>query len=228
MGLFRGNSTNEASKKGTSHHKASKQQRRVDPVHIGDLGEYKVNIQLAQFPKEYRHVSDVLLANPRSGTGFSQIDHILITSYGLFVIETKNYQGSIRGKRRDRYWRVNSKFNMLNPVKQNHGHLMVVKSILAEFDTIPFVSMVSFTRRCSLNIDEDLRQIESNELVVYDLKLTDYIERKVTRLKIGAPNPPLSAHDIERIVEIISNHNISDPGIREEHNRKASELRKDD
>lgn len=63
----------------------------------GELGEYKINIQLDQFPKNYKHISDLMIKNTYSSTGYSQIDHLMLTPYGIFVIETKNYQGTIYG-----------------------------------------------------------------------------------------------------------------------------------
>ncbi|MFT4416044.1 nuclease-related domain-containing protein [Fredinandcohnia humi] len=76
---------------------------KIKPTRIGELGEYKINIQLDQFPKEWKHLSDLLIINRQSITGFSQIDHVVITNYGLFVIETKNYSGKIIGKKDNKY-----------------------------------------------------------------------------------------------------------------------------
>lgn len=65
-------------------------------VRKGELGEYKINIQLDQMPKEYKHLSDLLIPNPKARSGFSQIDHVLLTPYAIFIIETKNYAGEIK------------------------------------------------------------------------------------------------------------------------------------
>src|SRR5699024_12436766 len=68
----------------------------------GEIGEYKIDIQLSQFPKNYKFLSDVMIKNPKSVSGYSQIDHLIIMPYGIFVIETKNYQGTIYGGKKDR------------------------------------------------------------------------------------------------------------------------------
>jgi len=78
--------------------------------------------------------------------------------------------------------------------------------------------------RCKLNIDEEVRRIESDVLVVYDVNLTDYIERKLIRFKHQSATPPLSEADVLRIFELISASNIVDVKNRAEHNQKASEL----
>jgi hypothetical protein len=37
--------------------------------------------------------------------GTTQIDHILVSTFGVFVIETKNYSGWIFGQERSKKWR---------------------------------------------------------------------------------------------------------------------------
>lgn len=197
--------------------------RKVDPSHIGDLGEYKIQVQLRQFPKENKYLNDLLLVNQKSATGYSQIDHILITPYGLFVIETKNYKGRIQGKRGDKYWRVNGSFKRYNPIWQNRTHIKGLRGILTEFKDIRIVSVVSFTKRCELYVEANLRQVDADEFVVYDIKLTEFIERKLIRLKSEIPNP-MSESDIDRIFDQISSQNITDTETRNEHIQRASSL----
>ena len=72
-----------------------KQKNNQLAIRKGELGEYKIDIQLEQLPKDYLYISDLLVKNPQAKSGYSQIDHVVITTYGIFVIETKNYQGII-------------------------------------------------------------------------------------------------------------------------------------
>ena len=204
----------------------SKQQKRiVDPSRIGELGEYKIDVQLRQMPNEIRYISDVLVRNQKSRTGYSQIDHVVITPYGLFVIETKNYKGEIKGKRTDKRWNVSGRFNPYNPLRQNYGHMKILQSILSEFKDLTFVSIISFTLRCRFSVDPELRKIESNELVIYDVELSDYIERKLRRLKYEISEPVLSESDVNRVYELISKANITNPQVRTEHNRLAGGMK---
>lgn len=39
--------------------------------------------------------------------GMTQIDHIYISKFGIFVVETKNYKGWIYGKTHDKEWTKN-------------------------------------------------------------------------------------------------------------------------
>lgn len=222
LSLFKkpGKTPNAGSKLGEKKAKS-----RIEPTRIGELGEFKIDVQLRQMPREFRYISDLLLKNPKSRTGYSQIDHVLITPYCVFVIETKNYSGEIRGNRDDKYWRVNGRFNRYNPLRQNYSHVKVLEELLSKFGEMLFVSIVSFTMRCRFGVDPELRKIHSNELIVYDVELTEYVERKLTRLKVEIPAPLLSEMDIERIFEAIRGANIVDAKVRAEHNEKASGTR---
>jgi hypothetical protein len=183
----------------------------------GELGEYKIDIQLAQLPKEYKYMSDLLIKNSHAKSGYSQIDHVVITPYGLFVIETKNYQGTIYGGIDRKTWSVNGKFKMMNPFIQNYGHIQALKGLIDKrYDNL-FYSMVSFTKRCTFKVDLELRKIASNDLIVYDVELTEFLTRKVSILKIQMEKVPLSETEIADIFSRFTEANILDERIRELH-----------
>jgi hypothetical protein len=194
--------------------------KKVEAARIGELGEHKIDIQLDQLPKDCKYLSDLLISNPKSRTGYSQVDHLVITPYGLFVIETKNYNGEIKGGRSDKYWSVSNRFKMYNPLMQNYGHIKALEAHLNEFRTIRYISMISFTMRCRFSMDPELRKISSDELIVYDVELSEFIHRKVTRLKTELPTPLLTAEEIPRIYEKVRELNITDPQVRAEHIEK--------
>ncbi|KRF39888.1 nuclease-related domain-containing protein [Paenibacillus sp. Soil787] len=218
--FFRSSPKKEIEKKRTTK-KSVKPVRKIEPARIGELGEHKINIQLDQLPKDCKYLSDILIANSKSKTGYSQVDHLVITPYGLFVIETKNYNGEIKGNKNDRYWSVSNRFKMYNPFFQNYGHIKALEYILHEFKTLTFVSMISFTMRCRFSVDPELRKIHSNDLIVYDVELTEFIQRKLLRFKAESPEPKHNEIAINRIYEIIQKANIVDPIIRNEHIERA-------
>ncbi|MFF2908382.1 nuclease-related domain-containing protein [Paenibacillus sp. NPDC057934] len=191
--------------------------RSIEASRIGELGEYKINIQLDQLPKETKYISDIMIINPKSQTGYSQIDHVVISPYGLFVIETKNYNGEIKGTRSDKYWRVSNRFNMYNPLRQNYGHIKALELILQGFPGLTYISMISFTMRCRFSIDPDLRKIESNELIVYDTELSEFIDRKMNRLRQTSATPVVTTDQIQKIYDSIANANIQDAALRAAH-----------
>ncbi|MBM7602809.1 hypothetical protein JOC75_000779 [Metabacillus crassostreae] len=184
----------------------------------GEIGEYKIDIQLAQLPKGYKYLSDIMIKNGKAKSAFSQIDHIVITPYGIFVIETKNYQGTIYGGKERTTWSVNGKFKMMNPFIQNYGHIQGIKNYIETKYHDQFISVVSFTKRCTFKIDEmNYRKIGSNELIVYDVELSEYINRKVSVLKINNKESILKENDIDRIYRSLVDANIKDQSIRKQH-----------
>lgn len=195
---------------------------KVEPTRIGELGEHKINIQLDQLPKDCQHLNDLLVPNPKSRSGYSQIDHMIISPYALFVIETKNYKGEIKGTREERYWSVSNRFRLYNPLMQNYGHIKAVELLLADLMNVRYISMISFTMRCRFSIDPELRKIGSDELIVYDVELSEFIQRKISRLKIEQPSPRFTDEEVRAIKDVIASANITDPVIRAQHIEKLN------
>ncbi len=195
---------------------------KIQPTRIGELGEHKINIQLDQLPKGCKYLSDLMVVNTKSRTGYSQIDHVVITPRGLFVIETKNYNGEIKGKRAEKSWTVSNRFKMYNPFMQNYGHIQAIKSYLPSYTEVRYISLVSFTMRCRFSIDPELRQIQSDDLIVYDVELSEYITRKLLRIQAEQPDKVLSESDIQMIYDSLIEANITDLSVRAEHIEKAS------
>ena len=186
----------------------------------GELGEYKIDIQLDQLPKDCRYLSDLLVKNPKAKSGYSQIDHVVLTPYGIFIIETKNYQGTIYGGKDRKTWLVNGKYKMMNPFVQNYGHIAALKILIDKKYHPLFISMVSFTKRCTFKVDLDYRKIAANELIVYDIELSEFIQRKVSVLKLQHIEPLLSEPEITTIHHAFTQANITDSTIRKEHKHK--------
>jgi hypothetical protein len=197
--------------------KPKQKQNRVKLVRIGELGEYKINIQLDQLSKECRYLSDLLLPNPKAKTGYSQIDHVIFTPYGIFVVETKNYAGTISGDRRDSHWMVNGKFKMVNPFNQNYGHIQSIKSFLPSIKNESIISMISFTKRCTFRVNPELRKIQSNELIVYDVELSEYVMRKLNVLKLQHQKAIFSDEELLHMHNRLQEANITDLKTREKH-----------
>lgn len=84
----------------------------------------------------------------RRNDGTTQIDHILISRYGVYVIETKNYKGWIFANPRHSMWTqviFKRKFRLRNPIHQNFGHVQVVQSVLDFLPPETISSAVVFT-----------------------------------------------------------------------------------
>jgi hypothetical protein len=224
--IFKRNKSQDKKDIITSSSTSTKQTKTSEQIAVrkGEIGEYKINIQLDQLPKDYRYLSDLFVKNPKSKSGYSQIDHLVISPYGIFVIETKNYQGTIYGGKERKTWLVNGKFKMLNPFVQNYGHIQALKTFLDVKYHDLFISIVSFTKRCTFKVGLDYHEIESNELIVYDIKFTDLIVRKNASIKHLNQKPKLNEDDIINIYNNLSTANISDLKIRENHNQILKSL----
>lgn len=121
------------------------------PKAKGARGERRVNAILSRkLPsREYRIFHDITLHTSRGAT---QIDHIVVSRFGIFVIEAKNYTGWIFGDARSRQWtqtiyRKKSRFQ--NPLHQNFKHTKAVESYLSlspqyVFSVVVFVGDAEF------------------------------------------------------------------------------------
>lgn len=110
---------------------------------------------------------------------------------------------------------------------QNVGHIKALKAFVDKKFHDHFISIVSFTKRCTLKIDLDLREISSNEIVIYDLYLTETINRKVSIAKLKHKEPLLTNSEILQVYNTFNEINIIDPKIREEHNKSINEKQSD-
>ncbi|HEQ3590655.1 TPA: NERD domain-containing protein [Vibrio harveyi] len=97
----------------------------------GAFGEFLVNRLLSKLPEsDYTLIKDVTLP---TGDGTTQVDHIVVSKYGIFVVETKNMKGWIFGSARQKQWtqkiyRHSSKFQ--NPLHQNYKHIKALETLL--------------------------------------------------------------------------------------------------
>lgn len=186
------------------------------PKNIGKFGEKRVARKLDWLSKEYITLNDILLP---TSYGTTQIDHIVVSPYGIFVIETKNYKGWIFGHEnseewkqsllgKKRFWGWSSEQHKLrNPIRQNAAHARAVKAILKEVGDYPIIPIVVFADSAELNITTP------NHIVINWCNLRSAIKSYRT--------PCISPEDIQRIVSRISSANITTEGSRESHIRNV-------
>jgi hypothetical protein len=131
----------------------------------GLIGERRVRKQLRRLPEEnYKVLNDIIL---RGKKGTSQVDHLVISPYGIFVIETKNYNGWIHGREDSEYWvqtfyKHKTKFR--NPIKQNWSHIYAIKENLPEYKDVPYYPIIVFVRKGTLknlNVTTDVIYIDA-------------------------------------------------------------------
>lgn len=166
----------------------------------GMLGEFKVNLaaQMSLDPDKYVVIPNVTLSI-RGRT--AQIDHLIISQYGVFVIETKNMRGWIYGSADDKNWTqvlYRSKKRFLNPLRQNHAHVRAVAEGLRIptskiFPLVVFVGDATFKTTMPDNVfrqDEFVRYIKSKTKKLFsrrevrDLVLRVF-ERRVVHTQVS-------------------------------------------
>lgn len=167
----------------------------------GAVGETKVSILLKLLGKDYSLLNDIMLD---TNYGTTQIDHIVVSPYGIFVIETKNYQGWILGGENSEYWTQNmygNKYQFRNPLLQNNAHVNVLRKILPYYANDNFVSIVAFSGKSTLKVN-----VSEACHVLYISKLLWFI-KKYKEVKL---NPC----QIEEICNLINDNNISSSEVK--------------
>ena len=155
----------------------------------GILGEWRVRFRLWFYlrkkaifinnfiyeDEEYRNVLDP------SYQKTVQIDHIVIGTFGVLVIETKNYAGRIYGNRTDREWtqvlkngEVKNRF--YNPILQNETHCRYVGQIVGEW--VPIRSVVVFIRNNTEYISSAGEVVNLNALKGYLRELPNLLTKE--------------------------------------------------
>ncbi len=108
------------------------------PFLKGKVGGLAVSTHVKLYLDErYILLNDVTLPDEFAGT--TQIDHILLSPFGVFVIETKNYKGWIFGGERQKVWtqKIYKKtYKFQNPVYQNYKHIKVLESVLSDISSL--------------------------------------------------------------------------------------------
>jgi len=181
----------------------------------GNVGEQIVSGEIESLigkNSEYRSLHDIIL---ETSDGTTQIDHILISPYGIFVIETKDFKGWIWGDADQKQWTQTlywnkykfvyplrqTKYKFQNPLHQNYKHVKAVQNLLnADIKTI--FSIVVFVGDSEFRTLMPYNVIELQDLIPY---LRSYTEQF------------LSAESIETYIEKLRNPGYNAPISNREH-----------
>lgn len=173
---------------------------------VGIAGEFHVKNELKKLPKKkYLVLNDVMVIN---NNVTYQIDHIVVSEFGIFVIETKQYNGCIVGNEYDKKWKQNNKFYINNPIHQNYGHVKALESIL-KLNNNKFIPIVCISSTANIKVNS-----KSYVLHIYELNKT-ILSYKETILD-----------NYNEIYKVIYNLNIVDKDKRKEHIKYVREIKK--
>lgn len=197
------------------------------PAAKGRTGEKHIAKLLEQLPPEYTVLNDVVLKTER---GTTQIDHVVISTHGIYAIETKNYGGDIYGNDQLQDWKqiyVNdvtyrrswktyiyvTKNLFYNPVKQALGHVYAIRALLSDYPHLPIVPIVVFFSRANLS------RVYTNHVVIYDGDLLPAITKQQSIY--------LSDEGLSRVIDILTTNNIREQVSNRQHVRNIRRMHQD-
>lgn len=164
---------------------------------------------LSKLPEEeYRVINNLLI---KQGNKTTQIDHVVVSEYRIFVIETKHYRGWIYGDANREYWTQNiygNKYDLWNPIHQNQGHIRALRRVLTDIPPGVFISIVTFSRQASLDIRNSENVIYWDELK----KLICSYQRKL-----------ISTEQAQNAYETLLTANIDSKDNQKQHVRHVRE-----
>ena len=167
----------------------------------GLRGERMVFSILKELPDEYYIWNDIVLQR----NGYSvQIDHIVISPYGIFVIETKNFKGWIYGNDDCDKWTkmyYGRKYHFNNPVKQNHSHVKALANLFCMSEN-QFIPIVVFLHSAELNT-------QTYSTVIYAGQLYEEICKY--------RNQVMSLLDVQRLATILNAATVETDNTRNNH-----------
>jgi hypothetical protein len=140
-----------------------------NPDYLQNQGEALVSeVLLNELPKESWHLLNNITLEIEGGT--TQIDHILVSRFGVFVIETKDYDGWVFGDKKSKKWMQvtrSGKYPFQNPIHQNYGHLKAVQNLLDFLPQEQVIGLVVFTNRSEFKSDQPVGVYSIGELIAY-------------------------------------------------------------
>lgn len=177
--------------------------------------EEQVAGQLSQLnPEVYRLLNDLMLPAVHGRFDTTQIDHVLISKYAIFVIETKANKGAIYGASWRNYlteYFFKKESKVYNPFFQNVGHIKAIEKAIRPYSSlIPVVSVAVFP-----NAKRTKVCCRGNYIIATLDKLLDKIK--------SYDKAYLPYGGVDVIECLLLNANITEEEYREKHNSTVGE-----
>ena len=122
----------------------------------GDVGGQIVKVAVLSKldAAQYRHFCNLII---HTSNGTTQIDNIVVSPFGVFVIEAKYFQGWIFGGAKQEKWTHTlsrfEKYAFPNPIRQNYGHIKALARLLRQPES-RFHSVIVFAHHnCQLKTE---------------------------------------------------------------------------
>ena len=151
----------------------------VGEKRVSDLLSLKLNCE------NYYLLNNVTLP---AGTGTIQIDHVVVSTKGIFVIETKHYSGWIFGNSNSKTWTqtiYKKKSYFQNPEHQNYKHVKVIQNLFDFMSSDNVISVVVFSGDAEFKTKRPDNVLLLDELIEY-IKQYDEDRISTNRMEIFA------------------------------------------
>lgn len=185
------------------------------PFLTGRSGELFVSGKLFQLNHAHYKVLNNLLLPSRGNSETTQIDHVVVSNFGIFCIETKAYSGWIFGDANQEDWTqviFHYKKRFYNPLRQNYAHVKAVEDLIKPY--YPKLSVVSF-----------IAFPYADKLKISGTDLVGHIRDVVNKIK-GFTNQILSDTERDNIYGILERTNIQNKEVRKSHDRIVKDLKR--
>lgn len=184
----------------------------------GKIGEFVTAKFLRELDEsKYKIMNDIKVENPSNHTKTSQIDHLVVSKYGIFVVETKAYKGKIYGKEYSHKWSQylgNKKYDFMNPILQNYGHIKAIEAILEDsYPDMKYFSIIAFSPEANLDA------IESKDAIICRIS---QVGKQIIEL---SDEEIISGEDLDKIVEIIKENKSQQTDFS--HTRDIKKIKKE-
>lgn len=171
-----------------------------------DRAEWLVADQLDRLDPEFYTVFNNVMIPSRGNTSLTQIDHVVVSRFGIFCIETKSHKGWIFGSSDQKYWMqvlYREKYRIYNPTWQNFAHTKALELLLGQNLKSRIISLIAFPNAGKVKIDNKDMACGTWNIV-----------EKIAQYKVRVYDP----YEYERIVQSIQAANITDQAMVEKHN----------
>lgn len=167
----------------------------------GMIGEAMVNLAAHLFLDKnvYYRIKNVILP---AEDGTTRMDHIIVSRYGIFVVETKNMKGLIFGDKHQKTWTqqiYKSKYKLQNPLHQVYKHSKILQARLGLesdklFSIVAFIGDSIFATPMPDNVSSGggyIRYIKSKTKLLLSETEVQQIIRQITEERL---EPPIRAY----------------------------------
>ena len=133
---------------------------------------------------EYRFFKKLPVDNVQRKNFF---DYVIVSSYGVFIIDTIEQLGTVYGDEDDKYWKVYTKNRGIikfdSPIQRNYKKITAFLKNITEIDPECFHSIFVFPNKSELNISIDSAAVAKKDRLISTLE--GFEEKMVDSLRFN-------------------------------------------